>query len=76
MNIEERLERVIDDVLKTSDRQWSQFSEWGELGADSLDTINLLMSIEEEFNITISEQDALEINTPKDALNYLKKVLP
>ncbi len=44
-----------------------------DLGADSLDLVELIMSMEEEFHIEISDEDARKIVTVKDAINYIKK---
>jgi acyl carrier protein len=45
----------------------------GDLGADSLDAIELLMTFEETFNVDIPEEAALEIITVKDAIDYIEK---
>ena len=44
-----------------------------DLGADSLDTVELIMEFEKEFNVTIPDEDAEKIITVGDALNYLKE---
>lgn len=44
-----------------------------DLGADSLDTVELIMEFEKEFDITISDEEAETIATVGDALNYLKE---
>ncbi|CXH93426.1 acyl carrier protein, putative [Plasmodium berghei] len=44
-----------------------------DLGADSLDQVELIMALEEHFKITISDQDALKINTVEDAINFIEK---
>lgn len=44
-----------------------------ELGADSLDVVELVMAIEDEFEIDIEDQIASQINTVQDVLNYLEK---
>jgi acyl carrier protein len=43
-----------------------------DLGADSLDTVELVMEFEKEFNIDIPDEDAEKLRTVGDALNYLK----
>ena len=45
-----------------------------DLGADSLDTVELIMQFEEEFNIEISDSDAESLNTVGKVLEYLKKI--
>lgn len=44
-----------------------------DLGADSLDLFEVIMSMEEEFNITIENEDAEKIITVEDAVNYIKE---
>jgi acyl carrier protein len=44
-----------------------------DLGADSLDLVELIMSMEEEFNVEISDEDAEKIMTVKDAMDYVAK---
>lgn len=44
-----------------------------DLGADSLDQVELIMAMEEEFNISIPDEDAEKITTVKDAVDYIAK---
>ena len=44
-----------------------------DLGADSLDTVELIMELEKEFDVTIPDEDAENIATVGDAIDYLKK---
>lgn len=44
-----------------------------DLGADSLDTVELIMEFEKEFDVTIPDADAEKISTVGDAINYLKE---
>lgn len=44
-----------------------------DLGADSLDLVELVMSMEEEFDVDISDEDAEKIVTVKDAIDYISK---
>ena len=46
-----------------------------DLGADSLDTVELVMAFEEEFDIEIPDEDAEKLGTVSDAIEYLKKKL-
>jgi len=45
------------------------------MGADSLDTVELVMDLEEEFNITIPEEDQEKLRTVQDAIDYLESHL-
>ncbi len=51
----------------------SDASFTNDLGADSLDTVELIMEFEKEFDITISDEDAETIATVGDAVNYLEE---
>ena len=44
-----------------------------DLGADSLDTVELVMALEEEFDIEISDEDAEKIQTVQDAVDYISE---
>ena len=77
--MENILERVIDIVAEelAVDRdevtEDSSFIE--DLGADSLDVVELVMAFEEEFDVEIPDEDAEDIRTVKDAVSYLEEVL-
>lgn len=57
----------IDKATITSDATFIE-----DLGADSLDTVELLMSLEEEFDIKIPDAEAEQINTVQKAVDYIK----
>jgi acyl carrier protein len=73
------LERVIDIVAEelAVDRdevtEDSSFIE--DLGADSLDVVELVMAFEEEFDVEIPDEDAEDIRTVEDAVSYLEDIL-
>ncbi|RAK06202.1 acyl carrier protein [Halanaerobium saccharolyticum] len=73
------LERVIDIVAEelAVDRdevtEDSSFIE--DLGADSLDVVELVMAFEEEFDVEIPDEDAENIRTVEDAVSYLEDIL-
>ena len=46
-----------------------------DLGADSLDTVELVMAFEEEFDISISDEDAESINTFSDAISFINRAI-
>ncbi len=68
-------ERLIEIIAKQlgvdEDNVTSDASFMEDLGADSLDTVELVMALEEEFDIEIPDSDAEKITTVQDALNYL-----
>ena len=70
-------ERVIDIVAEqlgvNKEQITPETSYVNDLGADSLDVVELVMRFEENFGITISDKDAESITTVKDAIDYIKK---
>ena len=73
MNIEERVVQIIIDQLGVEKEQvTSEASFLEDLGADSLDTVELVMAFEEEFDIKIPDEEAEKIKTVKDAVNYIQ----
>ena len=69
---QERLIEIISDQLSVdADSVTPDASFMEDLGADSLDTVELVMALEEEFEIEIPDSDAEKIQTVQDALNYL-----
>ncbi len=73
MNIEERVKRIIGDELAVNvDEIQNYFSFVDDLGADSLDTEELMMTMEEEFGVTIPDGEAEKITTVQEAIDYIK----
>ena len=69
---EERLKKIIADQLSVSeDEVVPEASFIEDLNADSLDLVELIMSLEEEFNVKISDEEADKIKTVRDAMDYL-----
>ena len=69
----ERLKRVIVEQLGVEENEITLDSSFIEdLGADSLDIVELIMALEEEFDIEIPDEDAEKILTVGDALDYIK----
>jgi acyl carrier protein len=75
MNRDEALERVrgiLVEQLGVDEGQVTEAASFqGDLDADSLDLVELIMSLEEEFNVKISDEDAEKIRTVQDAMDYL-----
>ncbi len=72
-NIEERVKAIIAEQLGTEVDQIKPESKFvDDLGADSLDVVELIMAFEEEFNIEIPDEDAEKIQTVKDVIEYIK----
>ncbi len=73
-SIDERVRDLVVEQLGVSQDQVSpQASFIDDLGADSLDTVELVMAFEEEFGIDIPDEDAEKMATVADAIKYLKE---
>ena len=71
--IEQRVKKIIVDQLNINEEQvTSEASFLDDLGADSLDTVELIMEFEKEFNVSIPDEEAEKIQTVGDAVAYLK----
>ncbi|MBI5286609.1 MAG: acyl carrier protein [Deltaproteobacteria bacterium] len=74
MSVENRVKKIIVDQLGVSeDEVTSQAKFVEDLGADSLDTVEMVMAFEEEFGIDIPDEDAEKIRTVQDAIDYIGK---
>jgi len=72
-SIEERVKSIIVDKLGVDEKEvTSQASFTNDLGADSLDTVELIMDFEKEFNIAIPDEQAEKINTVGEAISYIE----
>ena len=73
MAIEEKVKQIVAEQLGVDEGQVTETASFmDDLGADSLDTVELVMALEEEFDIEISDEDAEKIQTVKDAITYVK----
>ena len=73
MEIEEKVKQMIADKLNVELSQvTNEASFTNDLGADSLDTVELLMDFEKEFGVKIAEEEAEKIATVGDAIQYIK----
>ncbi len=73
MNVEKKIIQIISDQLGISeDEITSDASFVEELGADSLDIVELIMAMEEEFEIEIPDEDAEKLLTVQDAIQYIQ----
>ncbi|MBM3263498.1 MAG: acyl carrier protein [candidate division Zixibacteria bacterium] len=71
--MEARVKEIIVEQLGVDADQVTEDASFiDDLGADSLDTVELVMALEEEFDIEIPDEDAEKITTVRDAINYLK----
>ena len=72
MSVEEKVKEIIVDQLGVDENQVTVGASFIEdLGADSLDTVELVMALEEEFDVEISDEDAEKISKVQDAIDYI-----
>ncbi len=73
-NIEDKVKKIIAEKLSVDLSEVKPEASFvDDLGADSLDLVELIMSMEEEFGVEISDEDAEKIVTVKDAISYVDK---
>jgi len=73
-DIEERIKKIIaEQLMVEEDEITPEASFIDELGADSLDTVEMIMEIEDEFGIEIPDEDAEKLQTVGDAIEYVKR---
>ena len=71
-DIADRVKKIVSDQLgKSTDEIQSDSSFVDDLGADSLDTVELVMALEEEFDLEIADEDAEKISTVNEAVEYI-----
>ena len=76
MSTLERVKKVVVDQLSVDENLVTpQASFTNDLGADSLDTVELVMALEEEFKCEIPDEDAEKIQTVQDAVSYIDSKL-
>lgn len=76
-SVAEKVKQIIVNKLGVEESQiTNEASFTNDLGADSLDTVELIMEFEKEFNISIEDSDAEKIQTVGDAVNYLETKVP
>jgi acyl carrier protein len=74
MMVDEKVKEIIAKQLGVNPTEVTPEASFVEdLGADSLDTVELVMAFEEAFNIEIPDEDAEKIAKVKDAVEYIKK---
>lgn len=72
-DIANRVKDIIVDKLTVDEAEVTPTAEFSkDLGADSLDTVELIMEFEKEFNLTIPDEDAEKIATVGDAIAYIE----
>lgn len=73
-SVDEKVKSIIAEQLGVKPEEvTAQASFIDDLGADSLDTVELIMALEEEFNVEIPDEDAEKMNTVGDAIKYIEQ---
>jgi len=74
MSVAERVKEIIVEQLGVDPEEVTMEASFvNDLGADSLDTVELVMALEEEFNIEIPDEEAEKLNTVGKAIAYINK---
>lgn len=72
VEVEERVKKIVVEELGVKDEEvTSEASFVDDLGADSLDTVELVMALEQEFKIEIPDEEAEKITTVQQAIDYI-----
>ncbi len=70
--VEERVKKIVVEQLGVKDEEVNNEASFvDDLGADSLDTVELVMALEEEFGCEIPDEDAEKITTVQEAIDYV-----
>jgi acyl carrier protein len=73
-NIEQRVKKIVAEQLGVNEAEIKNESSFvDDLGADSLDTVELVMALEEEFETEIPDDDAEKITTVQQAIDYINE---
>ena len=71
-NVEDRVKQIVIEQLGVKDEEVTADASFvDDLGADSLDTVELVMALEEEFSCEIPDEEAEQITTVKQAIDYI-----
>lgn len=72
-SVEERVKKVVEEQLSVNEDQITPEASFiDDLGADSLDTVELVMALEEEFGVEIPDEEAEKITRVGEAIEYIK----
>ncbi|MEK6550665.1 MAG: acyl carrier protein [Pseudomonadota bacterium] len=75
-SVEERVKKIVMEQLEAEENQVKPEASFvNDLGADSLDTVELVMALEQEFDCEISDEEAEKITTVQQAVDYINSKL-
>jgi acyl carrier protein len=74
-DIAERVRNIVAERLNVNPEEVTLETTFEDLGADSLDVMDLVMELEQEFDIEIPDEDAEKIRTIEDTINYIQSRL-
>ncbi|MDP4152950.1 MAG: acyl carrier protein [Bacillota bacterium] len=69
----EKLKKIIAEQFSADEEELTPETRFEDLGADSLDLVELVMAIEEEFDIQVDDEDVDSMSTIGDAVEYIKE---
>ena len=73
-SVESKVKKIIMEQLDVNEAEVKPEASFvDDLGADSLDTVEMVMAFEEEFNIEIPDEDAEKIRTVQDSIDYIRQ---
>ena len=71
-SVEDRVKKIVAEQLGAKEEDVTNGASFvDDLGADSLDTVELVMALEEEFDLEIADEEAEQISTVQEAVNYI-----
>tara|TARA_B100000029_G_C17548466_1_gene949289 strand:- start:355 stop:585 length:231 start_codon:yes stop_codon:yes gene_type:complete len=72
VSVEDKVKKIVCEQLGVNEDEVSSSSSFvDDLGADSLDTVELVMALEEEFDLEIADEEAEKIQTVQEAVDYI-----
>ncbi|MBM7556592.1 acyl carrier protein [Halanaerobacter jeridensis] len=75
MDVAEKVKEIIAEELALDLEEVTEDATFDDLGADSLDIVEVVMAFEDEFDVAIPDEDAEEIGTVQDAIDYIEDIL-